>query len=521
MTTEMTKPVASADPPEPVHHGAVDTTDGLPMRLVLPIVAATLTIVVAMTPVLHFAGWRAATLVLAGVLVLWFPRRTYRSAFDHVQRGVLGPDLLATVAVITTYAWAAFTARSADTDIHIAVTSAVTTLVIIVDHVQARAVLADNTPPRWLVFGVLTIAIVTFGSWWAFDGLPAAGSAAVAVLIVGCGAPLILATSSALLVGAKRGSSLGLRFGGTAVLDAIHTIDTIMLDKVRTITTGDLRVVSVVATDPEHDRNIRWFAAALEHSAHDPIGRAIAKLAGRGRLANVEQHDGLGISGAVDRHPVRVGRPSWIGLDAPAGVGTTVAVEIDSRALGHITVADAIRPHAAEAVAQLRKLALDPVLLSDDNAINTADLAAQVGIDTYFPDMDHGQRSELIIEWQQRGHTVAMVGDLDANADALDQADLAITAAGNSAAPTAITIDDINVSTVASAIRIARATRAKAITNRRFALTALLVPLPFAATGLINPVFAALIAILSTITVGANSLRLQAPIVEPVDDPDE
>ncbi|SDE22171.1 HAD family hydrolase [Nocardioides lianchengensis] len=144
-------------------------------------------------------------------------------------------------------------------------------------------------------------------------------------------------------------------------------VQTLVLDPLTSLTTGHLVVTDVQPTDPDHERNLRWFAGALAHSYDDPVGHALAKLAGRGRVTDVAQEPGRGIRGSVDRHPVRVGEPAWIGHDETleqATVGTMVAVEVDHRPLGRITVADEVRADACRQLERLRTIGTPPVLVS-------------------------------------------------------------------------------------------------------------------------------------------------------------
>ncbi|MBC7595784.1 MAG: cation-translocating P-type ATPase [Kineosporiaceae bacterium] len=479
------------------------------------IATAALTVAVAVTPLLHFTGWRWLALALATALAASGGSAMHKSARAKPDRGFRHVDMLSVIAIVATYVWMLATIGSDEAGHRIALTAVVATLVITSRHVSGR----DHTPdggaaPRWLLPGVLCLALASLAAWWILEDLSAACSAAVAVLIIACSAGLALATPAALLVGRKRGTGIGLHVGGMAALDAARRIDTIVIDKDRTITTGELGVKSIDPIDPDHERNLRWFAGALEHGSSHPVGRAIAKLAGRGHLTNVEQQPGLGISGSVDRHPVRVGRPTWVGLESVTGVGTTVGVEVDGRALGHITVTDTVRPHARDGIAELRQLGLQPILVSDGNLLDTEHLATLVGIDAYFAELGDEQRSDLILELQKGGHTVALVGDRSTNAGALESADLAIapsTDPGGSVADTGIGVAKLDVSVVARAIRLSRETLAKAQTNRRLALAAIVVPAPFAAVGLINPLFATLIAVVTTALIGVNSLRLRPP----------
>ena len=506
-----------ASPAEEQLRAPTHTSPAATANLVLAIVASALASVVSLVPAAQFEGWRWLALALMSVPVLAGANRTHRLAWTHLIRGVLHADILASIASLATYAWAAVTIESVNAGHHVTVAAATALLVTVVHYVR-KDTHTDDAAPTWLVPALLALALAALVGWWNSGDLAKGSSAAIAVLVVGCAAALLLATPSAISIGTKRGVKLGLQFGDMTALDAARRIDTIVLDKNHTVTTGGLTVISVEALDPDHDLNMRWFAGAIEHSADDPVGRAIAKLAklssSRG-LTNIELQPGRGVSGAVDRHLVRVGSPDWIGFDAHGEVGTTVAVEVDGRPMGSITVADHIRPHAQEAVEELRRLGLDVILASDGNPIDTEHLAKEVGIDTYFAEQDPDDRSELVTTLQNNGHTVAMVGDHDLNASALHTADLAITcvAAADDATDVCLLVADINASVIAAAIALSRATLATVRTNRWIALAATLIPAPFAAAGLISPLLAVLIAVTGTVIVACNSLRLRAPVL--------
>lgn len=484
------------------------------VNLTLAIVCLVFAMSISLVPAAQFNGWLWAALALLSVLALGCAYGVHRAAWMHIVHGVPHPYVLASTATLATYAWTAATIDSDDANQHVAVAAVVGLLVTVVHHVRMRNGTGfDDRAPRWLVPGMLALALATLAGWWIADSPSRAGSAAVAVLVVGCAAAVLLAAPSAVLTGMKRGTKLGMQFGGPATLDAAQRIDTIVLDKNQTVTTGDLTVVSVETLDPEHDRNVRWFAGALEHAAEDLVGRAIAKLAGRGNLTDVQHQAGLGVSGAVDRHPVRVGHPDWIGFDAHPSAGTTVAVEVDGRPLGCITVADEMQPHAEEAVSELRELELDVILVSDENLVNTEYAARHAGIDSHFAEQSDGNRTDLITTLQADDHSVAMVGDRDANPSALHAADLAIsdTTAADDNSSSSLVLTSISASTVATAIALCRATLATMRVNHWIALAATLIPAPFAAAGLISPTIAALIVVVDTAAVAINSWRLRTP----------
>src|SRR3546814_10240214 len=174
-------------------------------------------------------------------------------------------------------------------------------------------------------------------------------------------------------------SARGVDLGTTRARRAAHRIDSLVLDAVGTVTDGELDVIGLDPVEPEHEQNLRWFAGALAHALPDPVGRAVAQLAARGRLSNVEI-SAAGIAGSVDRHPVRVGRPDWIGVEDTGGLGHRVAVEVDQRLLGRITVAASVRDDAADAVRRLAGLGIESFLVADEPSRDTDRLADAAGI---------------------------------------------------------------------------------------------------------------------------------------------
>ncbi|MCR1786515.1 HAD family hydrolase [Nocardioides carbamazepini] len=269
----------------------------------------------------------------------------------------------------------------------------------------------------------------------------------------------------------RRSRQQGVEFRDLAALQAARGVDTVLLDRWGTVTTGELVVSDIDPIEDGNERNLRWFAAALEHAADDhPVARAIARLAGPGRLTGVESFPGRGISGAVDRHPVRVGSPGWLGMEARDGLGKTIGVEVDHRPFGYLTVTDQVRADAALAVARLRAAGIQPILLSDGTALDTEHLAQACGIDKWLLGKDPAHREELVREQRGRGHTVALVARDDGNAAALAAADLAFTdaapavdaetgaEAGAEAGPVPhARLVDLDAQRVAHALELARA----------------------------------------------------------------
>ncbi|MBM0124133.1 HAD family hydrolase [Pimelobacter simplex] len=263
-------------------------------------------------------------------------------------------------------------------------------------------------------------------------------------------------------VARARGRAAGVFLDDRAALALGPRVDTVLLDRWGTVTTGQLRVVAVDPVEPDHERNLRWFAGALGHAADDPVGRAIARLSSRGKLSQVERHGGSGISGSVDRHPVRLGRPDWLGMDARDDAGVTVGVQVDSRPIGYITVADDVRPHAPEDVARLRADGVEPVLVSEDTERNTRGLAEACGIGQWYADRPADDRAELVDERRRGGHVVAVAGPAT-----VPEADLVLTDAD---VGHGIRLADLDVGRVATALALTRSAARAATRSRRTGL---------------------------------------------------
>lgn len=225
----------------------------------------------------------------------------------------------------------------------------------------------------WVAFATVVLAV-----WWIVDGPLWALAAALGTLLVTAPAAFDLGAR-----GAERSLRRAARRRGLE-LPVDPRIDCLVMDKRGYLTTGALQVQAVEPIRADHERDMRWFAGALEHHSDHPIGKAIARLSTRGRVTNVVHHDDTGISGVVDKHPVRVGRPEWIGVDLPAVLGTTVAVEVDERPLGTITLVDIVAPHAEDGVRMLRELGITPVLATLDAAPDAEHLAHRVGVTSCF-----------------------------------------------------------------------------------------------------------------------------------------
>ncbi|MFI8911812.1 heavy metal translocating P-type ATPase [Streptomyces sp. NPDC053513] len=375
---------------------------------------------------------------------------------------------------------------------------------------------------------VLLVALATLVTWLLVtDDVTASFTAAVAVLIIACPCALGLATPTALMVGTGRGAQLGILIKGPEVLESTRRVDTVVLDKTGTVTTGRMRLTGVhvhggrYGTDSADETELLRLAGALEHSSEHPVARAVAAGAAErcGELPapkTFENVPGLGVRGSVDGRLVLVGRAALLeaeGVEAPATTEPgAVHVAWDGVARGTLTVADTVKDTSAEAVARLRALGLRTVLLTGDHRAVAEAVAAEVGIDEVIAEVLPEEKAEVVRRLRAEGRTVAMVGDGVNDAAALAVADLGLAmGTGTDAAIEAgdLTLVRGDLRVAADAIRLARRTLATIRGNLGWAFGYNLAALPLAAAGLLNPMIAGLAMAFSSVFVVSNSLRLR------------
>jgi Cu+-exporting ATPase len=446
-------------------------------------------VVLAMIPALRFGYWQWASLALATPVVVWGGLPFHRA-----------------------------TRVGSDTQL-----AQMARLVEEAQNGKARAQrLADRISGIFVPI-VIVLALATLGFWLA-GGASADGAftAAVAVLIIACPCALGLATPTALLVGTGRGAQLGILIRGPEALESTRAIDTIVLDKTGTVTTGRMTLVDVVtAEDPAR---VLRLAGAVEKASEHPIARAIARKAGETPPAVTDFHnlEGLGVRGTVEGHTVLAGRASLFAelpaeLEAAKAVAeaagrTPIVVGWDGSACAVLVVSDTVKDTSARAVADLRALGLTPVLLTGDHEAAAITVAAEVGITEVIAEVLPADKVDAVKRLQAEGRAVAMVGDGVNDAAALAQADLGL--AMGTGTDVAIEAADLtlvrgDLGAAVDAIRLSRRTLATIKGNLFWAFAYNVAALPLAAAGLLNPMIAGAAMAFSSVFVVSNSLRLR------------
>ena len=396
---------------------------------------------------------------------------------------------------------------------------------------------------------VLACAAFTLAGWLlAGSSASHAVSAALAVLIIACPCALGLATPAALVVASGRGAQLGIFIKGYQALESSRTIDTVVLDKTGTVTTGQMTVTAVQPVPGTSRADLLRYAGSVEQASEHAVAAAVTALA-VAEAASLTSADGfmalpgLGARGVVDGHEVVVGRsalfadlgtsvpadlPGWCRAQEQAGC-TAVLVSWDDTIRGALAVTDTVKPSAAAAVAGLRGLGLRPVLLTGDNAATAQAVAVAAGIEEVISEALPAAKAEVITDLQRGGRSVAMVGDGVNDGPALAAAQLGLALGSGTdvaicAADMILLRDDLAV--VPNAVRLARATFRTIRRNLAWAFCYNVLAIPLAALGFLNPIVAAATMTLSSVFVVWNSLRLRrfsaspassAPIPQPTD----
>ncbi|MHB8659504.1 MAG: heavy metal translocating P-type ATPase [Solirubrobacteraceae bacterium] len=354
---------------------------------------------------------------------------------------------------------------------------------------------------------VLVIALLTLAGWLlAGAAVAAAFTAAVAVLIIACPCAMGLATPTALMVGSGRGAQLGILIRGPEILESTRAVTTIVLDKTGTVTEGKMTLTSIVTSNGASRAEVLRLAGAVEAASEHPIAQAVAAAAKAelGELPPVSDFTnlpGVGVLGHVEGHAVQVGRR-----------GGAITVSWDGVVRARLTVADTVKATSREAITELKRLGLTPVLLTGDNRESAEQVAAEVGIERVVAEVNPHEKAAEVARLQAAGEVVAMVGDGINDAPALAQADLGLAiGTGTDVAIEAsdLTLVSGDLRAAADAIRLSRRTLATIKGNLFWAFAYNIAAIPLAIAGVLNPMVAAGAMAFSSVFVVSNSLRLR------------
>ncbi|WP_235738010.1 hypothetical protein [Nocardioides alcanivorans] len=328
-------------------------------------------------------------------------------------------------------------------------------------------------------WAAVLLGVAVAGTAWALrDGPSTAVSTLAAAGIASAPGAVLLSRPLTLAALRQHAQRQGIGLPNGQHLMAAGDLDSLVLDKHRSVTTGSMEITSVEPIDAEHRNNLLFFAGALSHSSTEPATAALARRTGKGRVTDFKELDGKGLTGAVDRHPVRVGRPDWLGLTTPEIRGVTMAVEVDHRTLGAITVDDVLRPHAREQCADLAAMA-PLTLVTDAPAGDAAALAEDVGVARHIAGCGADCRLDVVKRTQGDGHRVGFIGTRSAtNLQALEQCDLAVTdhRPGTPRLEHAVTLDEFDLTGIVRGLSLTR-------NARRRVRRADLVPVALSLTG--------------------------------------
>jgi cation transport ATPase len=448
----------------------------LALGLLLAAVVITLALVPwSVAPGLRGGSWRWIALALDTAAVLCAIAATAATGF--LRR--TSPAVLGLVSCLVSYGWAMASAAADERPLTY-VAAALVAVVTTATSAQVDAVVevrGSVRPDPWTMLAVVAVAALALVGWGTLHGWDArAAESAVAVLAAGCPGAIVVARTAPLLAALRRGGGHGILVRDIEWPD----VDVLHLDGLETVTDGK-EVASVDPVEEAHLRNLRWFAGALEHLADDPIARAIARLSTRGNVTGFERYADLGVSGSVDRHPVRVGRPAWVGVTPSVtdDGGEVVGVEVDGRPLGTITVVDTVTADASAAVAELGTLGVTATLTSPEREARLRRVAAAAGIES----VTSTPIAELVRSDREQGRRTAVLTAATSGADA----DVVL---GSSPEATVL-LDTVDVASGVRSLRLVHDMRRAQQRTRVVALALTGVLVVLSAVGVLTPLAAA------------------------------